>query len=128
MHVSGFRSVPDGIVTIPNNYGINLEISWNNANVLVYEVAIPLRSFLKSPLSLSDSSRTLDISFNFTITPKRTSSPSGGGGRGMGGGGMHGGGGMGAGMGGGGHNEGGGTSEPEPQSIWTAYHLTTKPQ
>lgn len=131
MHVSGFRTIPDGIITVPNNYGINLGISWSNANVLVYEVAIPLKSFLKSPLSLSDSTRTLDISFNFSITLKRVNTGGGGMGRGMHGGGM-GGGGMGGGMGGMGSGGGGGHSEissnNEPETIWTAYHLTTKPQ
>ena len=128
MHVSGFKNVPDGLLELPNTFGINLGISWNNSNVLVYEAAIPLKSFLKHPLLPSDSSKVLGISFNFSITQKRINN--GGGGRGMGGGGgMHGGGGMG---GGGGRHEGGegssGSSEPEPESIWTAFHLSTKSQ
>ncbi|MGP8215283.1 MAG: hypothetical protein ACLQQ4_06950 [Bacteroidia bacterium] len=136
MHVSGFKTVPDGILELPNMYGINIGVSWDNSNVLVYEVAIPFKSFFKYPLLLSDSSRVINISFNFTITPKRTGGGggyggSGGGmGRGMGGGGMGGGmGGMGGGMGGGRHGGGGGgggAAEPEPESIWTAFHLATK--
>jgi hypothetical protein len=130
MHVSGFKTVPDGILALPDIYGINLGVSWNNENVLVYEIAIPFKSFLKYPLSPSDSSKILGISFNFTVTPKHVNNGEGGHG---GGGGMHGGGmgGAGGGMGGGGgrHSgggEGGGSSEPEPESIWTPFHLTTK--
>lgn len=128
MHVSGFKTIPDGLVELPNAYGINLGTSWNNSNVLVYEISIPLKSFLKYPFSLSDSSKVLGISFNFTITQKRVNT-GGSGGRGMGGGrgGMGGGGmgGSGGGMGGGSHG-GGSSTESEPESIWTPFHLTTK--
>jgi hypothetical protein len=129
MHVSGFKTVPDGMLSLPNTYGINLGVTWNNSNILVYEVSIPLKSFLKYPLSPSDSSKIIGISFNFTVTPKRINNGSGGGhggGGGMRGGGM---GGSGGGMGGGGRHEGGGSSgssEPEPESIWTPFHLTTQ--
>src|ERR1700739_92720 len=56
MHVSGFKTVPDGVLALPDIYGINLGVSWNNSNILVYEVSIPLKSFLKYPLLPSDSS------------------------------------------------------------------------
>ncbi len=123
MHVSGFKTVPDGILGIPNTYGINIGVSWDNSNVLVYEVSIPFKSFLKYPLLPSDSSKIMGISFNFTVTPQRVaSSGGGGGGRGMGRGGMGGGG---SGKHGGG-GEGSGAPEPEPESIWTAFRLSTK--
>ncbi len=127
MRVSGFRTIPNGPVELPDIYGLNLAVSWNSYNVLVYEAAIPIKAFLSNPLA--DSTKVLGISFNFTVTPKRTAGESGGshgggghgggmgGGMGGSGGGMHGG-------GGGGHGDGG-SSEPEPESVWAAFRLST---
>jgi hypothetical protein len=121
MRVSGFKIVPNGLLALPNTYNINLGISWNNSNVLVYEAAIPFKSFLKYPLSPSDSTRSLGITFNYTITHRRMNmGNSGGGGRsGMGAGGMNAGASAGA-------NHGSVETVGEPETIWTPFHLSTK--
>ncbi|HTA83557.1 MAG TPA: hypothetical protein VK783_11500 [Bacteroidia bacterium] len=128
MRVTGFKTIPDGLVELPDVYGINLAVSWNQYNVLVYEACIPIRTFLKNPVA--DSSKVFGIALNFTINPKRIASSGGGHG-----GGMHGGGGgMGGGMGGGGMHGGGGgsggghsssSSELETESTWSAFRLST---
>jgi hypothetical protein len=132
MHVSGFKTVPDGVVELPDVYSLNLAVSWNSYNVLVYEASIPFKSFLKNPKA--DSSRVLGITFSFSVTPKRTQSEGGGGmhgghggGGGMGMGGGMGGGGMGGGgmHGGGGHGGGGGGEEPEQESVWMPFQIST---
>jgi hypothetical protein len=131
MRVKGFATIPDGLVEVPNTYGLNLAVSWNKYNVLVFEASIPLKAFLKRPIA--DSLKTLGISFNFTVMPKRTPGTGGGGH----GGGMHGGGGgMGGGMGGGGMHGGGGegngshsggsnSSDLETESTWSVFRLST---
>ncbi len=124
MRVSGFKIVPNGLLALPNVYNINLGMSWNNSNVLVYEASIPFKSFLKYPLSLSDSTRSLGITFNYTITHRRMSMGNSGGG-GMNRGGM-GAGGMNAGAGTGGSHSGGTETVGEPETIWTPFRLSTK--
>jgi hypothetical protein len=127
MHVLGFKTIPDGLVNLPDSNGIQLAVSWDYVDVLVYEAAIPLKSFLKYPLSLSDSNRIIGISFNFTSIPKGSNGNGGGGGVhpsigiGMGFG-M-----MGMFVGGGG---GGGASAPDPEAetIWRPFHLATVPR
>jgi len=119
MHVSGFKTVPNGELDNPNAAGINLGICWTNSNALVYEAAIPLKSFLRYPLLPSDSLRPMGISFSFTTMPQQNNSaimPGFGamgfrGGFGMMGGGM----------------SGGVPPEPEAQVIWLPMHLCTKP-
>jgi hypothetical protein len=126
MHISGFKTVPDGLVNLHDTSGIQLCINLYNYKVFVYEAAIPLKAFLKYPLLLSDSSRVIGISFNFTSMPKGSSNRGGGGG-------FHPGFGIGMGMmgvmvGGGGMQEDGGPSEPETKTIWTPFHLATLPE
>lgn len=132
MHVSGFKTIPDGVIELPDTYGLNMATSWNSYNVLVIEAAIPFKTFLKNPKA--DSSRALGITFSFNIYPKYTGS-----GEGSHGGGMHGGGGgMGGGMGGGGMGGGGGMhgggshaggggggQEAEEEHVWAPFRIVT---
>jgi len=127
MRVKGFATIPDGLVEVPNTYGLNLAVSWNKYNVLVYEASIPLKAFLKHPIA--DSLKTIGISFNFTVIPKRSPNTGGGHGGGMHGGGMGGGmsgGGMhGGGEGGGSHSGGSSSSDLETESTWSVFRLST---
>ena len=122
MHVSGFKTLPDGLIELPDTLGINLGVIWDNSNDLEFETAISLKSFLKYRLLPSDSSKIIDISFNFTSIPKRKHNdgsgvyPAFGLGMGI----------MGVMMGGG--NGGSGSDEPEAETIWKPFHLSTIPK
>lgn len=122
IHVAGFKTVGDGLLQLPDSVGINVGVSWDNSNDLEYEVAISLKSFLRYPLLPADSSKIIGISFSFTSIQKTTYNTEGNGfhpgfGMGMGGMGMM--------MGGGGRRE---TSyDPEAETIWRPFHLTTIP-
>ena len=135
MRLSGFRTVSDGLMELPDDYGIQVAINWDSAGTMIYEAAIPFKTFFKSTLSAPDTNKVLGISFNFTVTPQHTNSGEGGGHGGgggmrgggmggMGGGGMGGGGGM-HGGGGGGHG-GSGSAEPEKQISWAAFKLALR--
>jgi len=136
MHVSGFKTIPDGVIELPDTYGLNMATSWNSYNVLVIEAAIPFKTFLKNPKA--DSTRALGITFSFNIYPTYTGGGEGshGGGGGMGGG--MGGRGMGGGMGGGGMGGGGmhgggsrggggsgGGQEAEEEHLWASFRIVT---
>jgi hypothetical protein len=106
IQVSGFKKIPDGSLSIPNNEGIQVAAAFNKQRDYICELAIPL-----TLLELKGD-EVKAIAYNIKINaPGRTERPNGkrppeGGG----GGGMHGGG-MGGGMGGGGgmsHGGGGG--------------------
>jgi hypothetical protein len=119
MQLLGFKKgIPDYLAP-ENEYGINVSINWDVNNIMIYEAAIPFKTFYKPALVAKDSLRNFDFSITihgFPAPEKKDdgSSSSGGGGGGMGGGGggmgggMPGGGGMGGGMGGGGMGGGGG--------------------
>jgi len=123
IHVSGFKTIPDGLIKLPDTCGISIGVSWDNSNYLLYEVAIPLKSFLKYPILSSDSSKTIGITFNFTSIPKGSNN-------GNGGSGIHPGFGIGMGMvgfmmdGGGGSNS---IPQPQAETIWRPFHLATIP-
>jgi hypothetical protein len=121
IHITGFKTVGDGLLQLPDTVGINVGVSWDNSNDLEYEVAISLKSLLKYPLLPTDSSKTIAISINFTSIQKRTYDNGGlrpGFGIGMGGMGMM--------MESGGHR--GIAYEPEAETIWRPFHLTTVPK
>jgi len=125
MHVSGFKTILNGLVELPDTVGINLGISWSNTNYLVYEAVISLKSFFKYPLAPSDSSKVIGISFNYNSIPKA-------GNNGNGGPRMHPNFGFGVGMMGvmmnsGGGYGGGGTPDPVAVSVWKPIHLSTLP-
>jgi hypothetical protein len=119
MRLTGFSGAVEGLAEAPNMYGINACLNWDTNNIMIYEVCIPFKTFYKSSLSQSDSSKAFGVTFAVTVTPKASKygggGNSGGGGHGGGGGmgGMHGGGG---GHGGGGHGGGGGSS-PSAETI-----------
>jgi hypothetical protein len=121
LKLSGFNNAINGLLQIPNIYGINACINWDTNKIMIYELCIPFNTFYKTSLSSSDTNKVLGISFVVNVTSKNTGAHSGGGAmgspEGMGamgsGGGMSGGGGMhgGAGHGGGGHSGGSSSTE-----------------
>ena len=108
MQLIGFKKgIPDYLAP-ENEYGINVSINWDANNIMIYEAAIPFKTFYKPALVAKDSLRNIDFSMTihgFPAPEKKDDGNSGGGGSGMGGsgGGMGGGmpGGSGGGMGGG---------------------------
>src|ERR1700757_5108571 len=152
MQLIGFKKgIPDYLAP-ENEYGINVNINWDVNNIMIYEAAIPFKTFFKPVLEGKDSLRNFDFSMTihgFPAPEKKddgSNSGGGGGGGGMGsgmpggggmGGGMPGGGGMGGGgrggMGGGGGGRGGGmrsTVEADPKyetkSFWVKVRLSAK--
>ncbi len=116
VQLTGFKSgVPDFLAASENEFGIRVSINWDVNNIMIYEAAIPFKTFYKDKLTAKDSLKNFD--FSITIqgfpAPEKTddgsSNASGGvpgagagggmggmggnsgmGGRGMGGGGMNG--------------------------------------
>jgi hypothetical protein len=122
MKLSGFKSPTNDIVSLKNNFGINVNVDWDSINNMYYLVKIPFKTFYKESLLAKDSIKVFNVSFILNGLPKpdfsnRTEEGdnfSGGMGGGSRGGGMHGGGrggSFGGGHGGGGHHQGGGGNE-----------------
>jgi hypothetical protein len=146
IELKGFQPPFNGSVPQRNALGIEASINWDTAtNVLCYEAAIPIRSFLNRSLVPLDSIKKLGLTFTVNgISRPRSQERAGesggergggggypGGGAGMPGGGMGGMGGSGS-MhgGGGGHRRGGGggggsTANPlaESESFWIKLQL-----
>lgn len=111
IQVSGFKKIPDGALSIPNNEGIQVAAAFNKQRDYICELSIPL-----SVLDLKgDEVKAIayNIKINASNRPEHPDGgkrpPEGGGRSGMGGGGM------GGGMGGGGgmpHGGGGGGGRP----------------
>jgi hypothetical protein len=128
-HVSGFKTATTGVINLPDTVsGINIGVTWDGPDQLIYEFVIPLNSFYHPPVLPGDTLKAIGISLNFTSVPKNTNGNGGGGGGGgispsfgigMGGFGMM--------MGGGGGRRGGGyAQEPEAKTIWLPVHLSEK--
>lgn len=129
IQVSGFEKIPDGILAIPNNAGIQVAANFNKQRDYICELAIPL-----SLLDLKDK-KLKGIAYNIKINaPSKPEHHEGKGSGDMppGGGSMHGGGGMGGGMGGGGRHGGGGgkgmrtqedSASTNQSDFWIKYEL-----
>jgi hypothetical protein len=100
MHLIGFKTPIGGIVTLPNDYGIKMNITWDSSNAMIYQASIPFVTFYKKSLLTTDSSKVFAITMNLTGLPTpagmRPIGGMGGSGMSMGMGGM---GGMGMGFG-----------------------------
>lgn len=129
IHLSGFKAPINGIVPLHNDYGINVNITWDSLNIMYYKAIIPFKTFFKDSLSAADSNRI----FAFSVTLNGLSMPhSGGEESGSHEGGMHGG--MGGGMYGGGYYGmgggdyyGGSGSMFEPSHFYSRIRLAAHP-
>ncbi len=116
IQVSGFKTIPNGSLTIPNTQGIQVAAAFNPQKDYICELAIPLNLLDfkgKNPGAIAYDIKINSSGFHGNRSIEGGQRPPGGGGMGggmhgggggMGGGGMHGGGG---GMGGGRHGGGG---------------------
>ena len=156
MQLTGFKSgIPDFLAASDNEFGIKVSINWDVNNIMIYEAAIPFKTFYKDKLTAKDSTKSFDLSMTIPgfPAPEKTDDgssnagagvPGGGAGGGMGGMGgnssLGGRGGMG-GMGGGGMNSAAGGSnarnmragnitETNPKyvtnSFWVKIRLAAK--
>ena len=108
MEVKGFEKT-NGIISINNISGIRASIGFDSANILTYEVGIPLKELFGDHYDLKDI--TKDISLNVIINSVPGNSGNGGGGGGYSG--------RGGGRGGGyGGQRGGSRSEDEEKSQY----------
>lgn len=147
LQLTGFKSgVPDFLAASENEYGIKVSINWDVNNIMIYEAAIPFKTFYKDKLAAKDSLKNFD--FSITIqgfpAPEKTDDGSsnasggvpgggaGGGMGGMGGGGMGGRGGMNSAAGGANARgmRAGNTVEANPMyitnSFWAKIRLAAK--
>lgn len=147
MQLTGFKSgIPDFLAASTNEYGINVSINWDVNNIMIYEAAIPFKTFYKDKLVAKDSLKNIDFSMTipgFPAPEKKDDGSSnasggvpgggaGGGMGGMGGGGMGGRGGMNSAAGGANARgmRGGSTVEIDPMyvtnSFWVKIRLSAK--
>lgn len=63
MNLIGFKSPIGGMTLLKNDLGISVNIDWDSTGSMNYEAIIPFRTFYKESLSLSDSTKFLDIKF-----------------------------------------------------------------
>jgi hypothetical protein len=119
--LTGFVNAANGLAQVPNTYGINACLNWDTNGIMIYEACIPLGTFYKNSLSLSDSNKVIGISFIVSESQKNNGGGGEGGSHGHGGGGM-GGGGM---HGGGGHSAGG-SLEPEVLTTHIKFRLAVQ--
>lgn len=82
MELSGFSSpLNDGIYPIQNNSGIEVNIRSDSNKIVVYELAVPFKTFYKNSISQSDSSKIISISIVLNALPMPSGGMPGGGGR-----------------------------------------------
>jgi len=63
MNLIGFKPPIGGMTLLKNTTGISVNIDWDSTGSMNYEAIIPFSTFLKESLSLSDSTKLLDITF-----------------------------------------------------------------
>ena len=128
MRLTGFKYPIGGVTPIPNIYGIKVSIARDSTGVIIYEAAIPFKTFYR-PLTEADNNKMMGINIILNAMQPSSSGHSGGGGGHHGGGGMSGGGGMGGGMRGGGMGGGrggSGRSQEEGENDRTTSTATLK--
>jgi hypothetical protein len=142
LRVKGFVGLPEQVLPLKNNYGVNAAFNWDSLDILTIEYQVPLALIFGRSLATTDTLKPIGIGFveSPLEAPKKqgdesesngmnsNSSVTGANSGGMGRGGM-GGGGMGGGSrGGGGHGGmGGGMGEQNPatveQKVWSKIIL-----
>lgn len=100
IQVSGFKSIPDGILTIPNEKGLEIAAAFNKQGDYICELSIPLSSLDLKGNGLTAIAYNIKLNARGQGPERHGEKPDGSGGGGRRGGGMPGGG-MGGGMGGG---------------------------
>ena len=64
MHLAGFKPPVAGIVSVENNFGIAVDISWDSTNTMNYKAIIPFKTFYKKNLSISDSAKIFGVAID----------------------------------------------------------------
>lgn len=71
IHVTGFNTIANGILNLPDSSsGIDIGVSWDEPNKMIYEISIPLISFYHPLSRAADTVKKIGITFNFTSVPK----------------------------------------------------------
>jgi len=148
LKVTGFAGIPDQLVPLINQYGVNVAFGWDSLDILCIEYQIPIAQTLNHKLTPADTIKPIGLGFVENAMEggehKQEGGEGRGGGGGMGGngmgggmggmggggmGGMGGGGGMGHGGGGMGRGGGGGggagsySSANQEQKLWIKCKL-----
>ena len=140
LRVKGFTNVPEQVLPLKNNYGINVAFNWDSLNTLTIEYKFPAALVLGHTLAVSDTSKPIGIGFvepaesvkaaaaenegAIDMSKPTTGNMAGRNGYNNGMGGM--GGGMnnrGGGMGGGGMSSAGSNPQTQEQKIWSKVIL-----
>ncbi len=150
LRIKGFVGVPEQVLPLKNDYGIDVAFNWDSLNILTIECRLPLALVLGHPFTPADTLKPISVAFIEPAleTPKLVqgeednsiTGPSNGqnsgmnrgqSGGGMNGGGMNngmGGGGMGGGRGSGGGHSGSSMQQVDPakqeQKLWSKVILT----
>jgi len=145
LKVTGFNNIPDQVLPLQNNLGINVAFGWDSLDILCIEYKIPIVSSLKHNLTAADTTKQLGLGFIVGIAESPAHSANGSQGEeednmhqggmsnsmnrgGMNNGGMGGRSVGGSGMGGhsGGGNTGFGSTASQEQKIWAKLTLSLK--
>jgi len=122
--VFGFKDIQDSLISIYNEYDVNVAANFDEKGAFVYELAIPLKLL---GLTLESKEFAYNVKLNGLQFGGGGIRMQGGGGQGGQGGGGFGGGGQGGGFGGGGGGRGG--FDPSaflPTDFWGKYTLAKK--
>jgi len=69
MHVEGFKPPVGGILPVPNDFGIAMNIDWDSTGAMIYEASIPFRTFYKTSLSPNDSAKLMGVKIDINGMP-----------------------------------------------------------
>ncbi len=124
VNLRGFSGIPPGNQLL-NSCQIKILVDWDSTGTMFYEAKIPLSTFYKSKIDLSDSSKIFAFSVNINALQAPGEQPGGGGQAGppQGGGGM---GGMNGGGQGGGQGRPGGSQPADMQTMSVKNNFTLK--
>lgn len=63
LRIKGFTGVPDQVLALKNNYGINVGFNWDSLNILSIEYKFPISLVMGHSLSASDTLKPISIGF-----------------------------------------------------------------
>ncbi len=80
LKVKGFPGIPEQVLPLQNNFGINASFSWDSLNILCIEYKIPLALVLGRSLTASDTAKQLGLGFVEPLpeAARKTTVPDGG--------------------------------------------------
>lgn len=63
MRLKGFSNLPEGDVSLASKTGVNIAINFIEGDILIYEIALPLKNIIGRDAMASDSSQVFTASF-----------------------------------------------------------------